>query len=81
MCPNNEDRLERIETLLAHQEKQIEELSEMTAEQWSEIARLKRKLDMTQQQLSEMSHSAKDGKSETGLTTTEIAALNKPPHY
>ena len=74
-------RLERIEMLLAHQEKQIEELSEMTAQQWTDIERLKRQVDMTQKRLNDMETNAKDAKSEVGLSSIEVATLNKPPHY
>lgn len=76
-----DERITRIEMLLAHQEKQIEELSEMTARQWTEIERLKRQLDMAQKRLEDMESTAKDGKSEIGLSSIEVAALNKPPHY
>lgn len=76
-----DDRLNRIEIALAHQAKQIEDLSDMTFQQGKEIARLKRQLDMTKQQLSDIESGAKDAKSEIGLSGIEIAALNKPPHY
>lgn len=66
---------------LAHQAKQIEDLSEMVFVQGKEIDRLKRQLDMTKQQLADIESGVKDAKSEVGLTGIEIAALNKPPHY
>jgi SlyX protein len=75
------DRLNRIEMALAHQAKQIEDLSDIAFAQSKEIARLKRQLDMTKQQLVDIESGAKDAKSEIGLSGIEIAALNKPPHY
>jgi len=75
------DRLNRIEIAIAHQAKQIEDLSDMTFHQGKEIDRLKRQLDMTKQQLSDIESGTKDSKSEIGLSGIEIAALNKPPHY
>ena len=78
---NTDERLNRLEMTIAHQEKQIDELSEMTAKQWDIIERLKRQLDMTQKQLADMESHTKDAKSEVGLSSIEVAALNKPPHY
>ena len=74
-------RLDQIEILLAHQARQIEDLSEMTTAQWHEIERLKRQLALTREQIKDMESGAKDPKSEVGLSGIEIAALNKPPHY
>ncbi len=75
------DRINLIEIALAHQAKQIEDLSEMTYAQGKKIASLERQLAMTKQQLSDIESGAKDAKSEIGLSGIEIAALNKPPHY
>lgn len=77
----NEDKLKHIEIILAHQEKQIADLSEMTSRQWDEIDLLKRKLDIAQKRIADMESGAKDDKSEIGLSSIEVAALNKPPHY
>ena len=74
-------RLDDIEIALAHQAKQIEDLSEMTFLQGKEIERLKGQLEMTKQQLSDLESGAKDAKSEVGLSNLEVAILNKPPHY
>jgi SlyX protein len=75
------DRLNAVEILLAHQEKRIEDLNEMVTRQWSEIDRLKSQISAAQERLLSIESSSKDAKSETGLSATEIAALNKPPHY
>lgn len=71
------DKIEAIETTLAHHERQIAELSEVIASQWKEIDRLKRHIMNTEAKI-EALESAKD---ETALTPTEIAARDKPPHY
>lgn len=71
------DKIEAIETTLAHHERQIGELSEMIAGQWKEIDRLKRHIMKTEAKMEELA-SARD---ETALTPTEIAARDKPPHY
>ena len=71
------DKLETIETTLAHHERQIGELSEMIASQWKEIDRLKRHIMKTEAKLEELEAAKED----TALTPTEIAARDKPPHY
>ncbi len=76
-----EDRLSSIEIALAHQSKQIDDLSDVVFAQGQEIERLKRLLDMARQQISDMESGMKDAKSEVGLSGIEVAALNKPPHY
>jgi uncharacterized coiled-coil protein SlyX len=76
-----EDRLTRIESLLSHQEKQIQDLSEMTAQQWKEIDRLKRSLSMTQKQLQALETSGGESKTAGANSVAEFAALEKPPHY
>ncbi len=73
--------LKSIETILAHQAKQIDDLSEMVYLQGQEISRLKNQMANTKQQLADIETGAKDAKSEIGLSGIEIAALNKPPHY
>lgn len=75
-----DDRITNIEMLLAHQEKQIGELSEMTTQQWAAIEQLKRQLSAAQDRLASMEQSSKEG-AKGELSTIEIAALNKPPHY
>lgn len=77
----DEDRLNKLETLIAHQEKQIEELSEMTAQQWSAIDALKRRLDGTINRLNDMEVSARESKTDSAKSVAEFAALEKPPHY
>ena len=81
LYPMDTEHIHRIEIALAHQAKQIEDLSEMTYEQGKKIASLERQLAMTKQQLADIESGTKDAKSKIGLSGIEIAAMNKPPHY
>ena len=72
-----EERITRIEMALAHQERQILDMSEMIAQQWKQIELLNRKLDMAQDKLATLEISDKA----ENLSVAEIAALEKPPHY
>jgi SlyX protein len=75
------ERLDQIEILLAHQEKQIEELSDMTARQWEAIDLLKRRLETVIGRLNDMEISARESKTDGAKSVAEIAAIEKPPHY
>jgi uncharacterized coiled-coil protein SlyX len=75
-----EDRLQGIETALAHAEQQIADLSEMVNLQRREIDALKRYVEMASSRLQELEQSQVDA-SGKGMTVTEIAARDKPPHY
>lgn len=73
-------RITELERLVAHQDKQIEELSDMTSAQWREIDVLKTQVTYLIHRLRDDAHSA-DDKSADAKSVTEFAALNKPPHY
>lgn len=75
----SEDRLTKIETLLAHQDQQIHDLNDMILLQGKEIDALKLRLERAQQKLLDI-ESAGPGKEE-GLSVTEQALRDKPPHY
>ncbi len=75
----NEDRLQKIETILAHQEQQIQDLSDGFIRQGREIDALKRRLELTTAKLSELEMAADSG--DKALSVTEQAARDKPPHY
>jgi len=47
----NTDDITRLESLLMHQDQQIQDLSEMVNRQWQEIDLLKRKLGRTESRL------------------------------
>lgn len=76
-----DQKFEDIETALAHHDQQIQDLSEMINAQWQQIEMLKRQLDMTQSKLSAMEATAGESSQEAGMSVTEIAARDKPPHY
>lgn len=73
-----EDRLDNIETTLAHQEKQILDLGDMLDRQWKEIDRLKRHLENAYAKLDALENQAGPASS---LSVSEQAARDKPPHY
>ena len=75
----SDERFNKIEMLLAHHEKQLLDLHEVMTRQWAEIDGLKLRLKRTTEQLQQV-----DGgtdKSREGLSVSELAALDKPPHY
>ena len=43
------DRIENLEITLAHQDQQIQDMSEMITAQWKEIDRLKRHIQQTEE--------------------------------
>lgn len=66
----SEERLTDIETTLAHQDKIINDLSDVINDQWKEIESLKRKLIETNNKIEEL---------ETSSNGNE--ANVKPPHW
>lgn len=75
----NEERLVEIEMKMAHQEQQIGDLSEVVLRQGREIDVLKAKLRIAEEKMADMlERMPGDGK---GLSPSEIAARDKPPHY
>ena len=77
----SEEKLNGIETVLAHHEQQIEDLSEMIRRQWQEIDLLKRRLASTQAKVNELNTGSSENDPNEPQTITEIAAAEKPPHY
>lgn len=73
----NNEKLDSIETTLAHHELQLQDLSAMVNQQWQQIERLKLKLEKAYDKISEIEATG-DG---DGKTVSEIAASEKPPHY
>lgn len=75
-----EEKLNVIEELIAHQENQIQDLSDMVVKQGDEIEALKSHLTKLEGKIGLLEETAGSGEGE-GLSVTEIAAMNKPPHY
>jgi len=65
-----EDKITEIETMLAYQQKVIDELNEVVSEQTKDIMSLKNRLNATQKSLEEANSRIKDIEDET-----------PPPHY
>ena len=73
-----EDKIQTIETTLAHHEMQIQDLSDMINMQWKEIQRLKSQIEKAHAKISEIESSDSEGEPQS---VAEIAASEKPPHY
>lgn len=76
-----EDRLQALETLVAHHERQIQDLSELVMEQRREIDVLVRRLEKTQVKLLEIEEGGTGAVEDKSLSVTEQALRDKPPHY
>ena len=74
-----EDKLNNIEATLAHQEIQIEELSQTVAKQFDVIDILTKKVDILQNMVEALDAEVED--SGDGLSSIDKAALDTPPHY
>lgn len=68
----SEERINEVEIMLVHQERKIEELSEVIEKQWKEIDALKAKLRITEGKIEEL---------ELAAEGDVPAADQKPPHY
>jgi SlyX protein len=66
----SEERLVKLEVIAAEQERTIEELSTLVAEQWKEIDRLRKKLDLLTERFLALEEQA-----------TPPAPVTKPPHW
>lgn len=76
----NDKEFQDIQVLLAHHERQIQDLSDIVTAQADEIAMLKARLERTNRKLLEVELSAADGEKEP-LSVAAQALRDKPPHY
>lgn len=74
-----EKRIIDIETLLAHHEEQINEMSDMISSQWKQIDLLKKQMLHLSDKLKQTQNDALDDN--RLLSSLEQAAQDKPPHY
>ncbi len=75
-----DSKTEQLETAIAYQDRQIQDLSEMIARQWAEIDRLRADVDRMRAKL-QMLESAAPAEDSENLSVAEFAAREKPPHY
>ena len=74
------DRFAAIEATLSHQDRQIQDLSDMVSQQWKEIERLKKALIKANDKIEEIQNTSSEAPDKP-MSVTEIAAAEKPPHY
>lgn len=74
-----DNRTDKIEETLAHQEQQINDLNDIVTKQWNEIDRLTKTIERLGHKVQELETVKSEDRE--GLSVTEEAALNKPPHY
>lgn len=77
----NDEQLQNLEIMLAHHERQITDLSEIINDQWKQIEALKRQVSSAENKLKALEVGASDSVQESQMSVTDIAAMNKPPHY
>lgn len=77
----DKDTLNQIEELLSYQQKEIHDLNDVIVRQWAEIDGLKKQLKHVKDKISGIEESRQMGNEEDGLSVTQIAERNKPPHY
>ncbi|WP_161974175.1 SlyX family protein [Rhizobium deserti] len=67
---NDEERLIKLEELVAYQAKVIEELSDQLAEQWKVVEQTRTKLDRLTERFLTLEE-----------TSLDAPAITRPPHY
>ena len=75
-----ENSTDKIEAALAHQDRQIQDLSDMVTRQWQEIDALKKYITGLQGKIESLEDTMRTGEGEP-LSVTEQALRDKPPHY
>ncbi|TDK35539.1 hypothetical protein E2F50_15010 [Rhizobium deserti] len=70
MRVNDEERLIKLEELVAYQAKVIEELSDQLAEQWKVVEQTRTKLDRLTERFLTLEE-----------TSLDAPAITRPPHY
>ena len=70
-----------IQMMLAHQEKQIQELNDVLITQGQEIDALKKYLKSQKSKIEQLENNLSELGNNEPMNATEEAALNRPPHY
>lgn len=78
---STEERLEKLEIMLAYQDQQLQELNEVVIAQGDHIAVLKKRVEKANSKITELELTSGDTKDDSAMTVSEIAARDKPPHY
>ncbi len=76
-----EEKLAEMQVLLAHQDKQIQELNEVVTQQWDEIDMLKKYMRLTKSKIEELENNIGELDQSEDISISDEAAANKPPHY
>ena len=75
----SEKELQSIQETLAHQEQQINDLSDMVIQQGKEITSLRQYIKRLEGKVEDLEQGKEgEGEAQSGI---EFAAANKPPHY
>ena len=74
------EEINRLEALIAHQERQIQDLSDIVNLHRKEIEILKTRLDRTQKKIVDIELGAAEESGEN-FTPTKLLLRDKPPHY
>lgn len=72
--------LDKIQETLAHQDRQINDLSDMVIAQGRDIDRLKKHIRTLENKIENLEDETAEGENKP-LSVTEQAARDKPPHY
>lgn len=72
-----DEKLIHIESLLAHQERQIHDLNDVVQLQWKQIDVLKGRLDRMMSKISDIEATSPGD----GMSVADAAKADKPPHY
>jgi uncharacterized coiled-coil protein SlyX len=75
------EEIEELQTLIAHQDRQIAELNDVVITQGKEIEALKKYMQLTKAKISELENNISELGSNEHISVTDEAAANKPPHY
>lgn len=77
----NKEQIQRIEELLSHQDQQIQDLSDMIVHQGKDIKHLKSHIRKLEGRFDTMKDEQETGDDDQGLSISDMAARDKPPHY
>lgn len=81
MTAETDQKINNMEIMLAHQDRQIQELNDLVAKQWEEIDALKIYVRATKSKLDELENNIGEAGDDNGLSVSDVAEKNKPPHY